>query len=525
MKRRHKKKSPHAGPSDSTGRPPATLDQSESKQTVMKPRDWLLLAIAVPIFLCTNKLSLDLWHDESYTISQFVRRSFHTIVTDYHLPNNHIAYSLFLRCVYLLSDGQYWLRLSSLMISAGTLWLTFLGAARWVGVKGGFLAALALGLNPLWQQHTMQLRGYGLSMLCAAFLMGQIPWDAALVATRRAKIIRAVLIALVSAVFLYTLPTNVLFLLPIAAACTLLAGCLADSRLSRKSIWAAVKESIPWCCGTVFGGLLYLPVWDELMAAAGETPVSRVAELARVLREFSIALLYEQWPLIPFVLFGLILLAIGGGAESRRKNVIYFVAAAGLLIGPLGLALATRVPPFARNFTPLVVIVSMVLCPVWNRLTSFLGTRFCRGNESAAALAVGGGLMLLAIPFAVTYPDRLDKVRREHFAQDGYFNYYSARYHPRELVQQLADLVAEDRNFRIEFAPDDAMNLLYYFDQIGLPPRHQSSQSDAREKIYVIIPPIPLWDEIAKNSGIPVKQLQDHEELGDFGYYRLLRLK
>src|SRR5262249_43339899 len=143
---------------------------TESSPVDLKVWQWFLLAAAVPLIICALKLNLDLWHDEVYTIDSFVSRGVGYIVTDYHLPNNHVFYSLVIYPFYCLSDSNFVLRLPSLLCAAGCLWFIFLTARSLAGIAAGLLSVFVLGMTQMFLVHVMQIRGYGLSMFLCAWL-------------------------------------------------------------------------------------------------------------------------------------------------------------------------------------------------------------------------------------------------------------------------------------------------------------------------------------------------------------------
>jgi hypothetical protein len=228
-------------------------------------RAWLLAA-AVPLAICAAKLNLDLWYDEVYTLVAFVSKPWSQIVTDYSAPNNHIFYSLILKPFYLLSDSEFFLRLPSLLFTAGTLAMLFRLTLRWSGLAAAMMATLALGLTQMFLVHTIQVRGYGLSMFLATWLA-----DLALPSPGIARWPRPVVISLVGALFLYTIPSNLLLLLPlglvgVAWRCLLVrrAGSGRESQLGElrkgRTLPAALREAAAWGGACVLGVLLYLPV-------------------------------------------------------------------------------------------------------------------------------------------------------------------------------------------------------------------------------------------------------------------------
>ncbi len=230
------------------------MDDVTEREEQKRDWYWFLLATVVPLWLCARQLTLDFWFDEQYTLGTFVSKPFSEIVTSYPEPNNHVFYSLLLRPFFLVSAAEPVLRLPSLLFTAGTLLIVFLLGRRFGGVATGCAATATLGLMQFFQNYTMQVRGYSLSMFLAAWLIYlATPAD-----SHARSLRRRVAICLVSAAFVYTLPTNLLFLSP-----TLLIAIVWTWWQSHR--WqAAALELINWATGTLLGVLCYLPIWSDV---------------------------------------------------------------------------------------------------------------------------------------------------------------------------------------------------------------------------------------------------------------------
>src|SRR6185369_4059270 len=94
----------------------------------------LLLVFSVYLLFQFPFLSFDLWNDEIYTLKHFTFVSALQIVTDYHVPNNHIFFNLINHAylqligeqtVHTLMDHSWVLRIISFTYSLGTIFFTF----------------------------------------------------------------------------------------------------------------------------------------------------------------------------------------------------------------------------------------------------------------------------------------------------------------------------------------------------------------------------------------------------------------
>ncbi|GEM_PF-2936899 len=284
-----------------------------SKLQALADRDWpyAVWALAIALIFCTQRLDDDLWYDELYTLAVFVSRPWSEIVTDYSAPNNHIFYSLLLRGVYLLSDEPFVLRAVSLAFTFGTLLLVFF-SGRYVGGKAvAALSTVWLGLTQVFITHTMEVRGYSLSMLLAAGLA--LLWISERTGPETKGWWRPGLTVVLSACAIYTVPTNALltFSLGIAA---IIKGAVTG-KTWRGRLRAVVWYASPWVVGTAIGFLLYLPVMDQLKLAASSTRRLDFYASFSIAYQFFDAVLRDWWPVVPFAIFGL-MLPLARGAFS-----------------------------------------------------------------------------------------------------------------------------------------------------------------------------------------------------------------
>jgi 4-amino-4-deoxy-L-arabinose transferase-like glycosyltransferase len=84
-----------------------------------------LLALIIRLIFITQPMR----HDDAYTFLAFASRSFRVVISDYHLPNNHVFHTILVYLTYHLFGNQPWIiRLPALV--AGVL---IVPATYWVG--------------------------------------------------------------------------------------------------------------------------------------------------------------------------------------------------------------------------------------------------------------------------------------------------------------------------------------------------------------------------------------------------------
>jgi len=480
------------------------------------PRDWQwwVLAAAVPLALCASKLDRDLWYDEAYTLDVFVSQPWVEIATDYSAPNNHVLYSLVLRPVYLLSDSEYLLRLPSLLFSVGTLAIVFRLARRWSGLPGGVLATASVGLTQMFLTHTMQVRGYGLSMFLAAWLGWVAVAESPGVWWRRAATI-----GLVGAAFLYVLPTNLLFFLPLAAVAVTWTA-VRDRRLR-----SALGESAAWGLACLVAALVYLPIVGQILdVGAGHQRASAGGVLVLTCQVFSAAT--RDWlPILPLAALGLAFWIRDVLRRPARRRVVLPLVAGAMLAGPFCLTAVFGVMPFIRNYTPLLPFWGLAMGWLLAELLAAAG-RFLPAVRSDFAQAPLGLILLasVALPRICTYPARLTEHRRREFAQDGYYDYYAANFHPSDVARYLQQTIGPQERYVICFADADHFPLWHYLRRVGIPLERLGRSSPAGPPVvYVIAPALADYQTLSAKSGLPVDVIRRFPLVRDFGYYRLYR--
>lgn len=487
------------------------------QEELRPPRDWQwwVLAAVIPLVLCASNLDLDFWYDEAYTMDVFVSQPWMKIATDYSAPNNHVLYSLILRPLYLVSDSEYLLRLPSLLFTAGTLVIVFRLARRWSGLPGGVLATASVGLTQMFLTHTMQVRGYGLSMLLGAWLgllaVAESPglwWP------------RPAAIALLGAAFLYVLPTNLLFFVPLAAV-ALTWAAVRDRRLR-----SVLRESAAWGLACLVAGLLYLPILDQVLdlgASHGRASAVEVLGLAR--HVFSAAA--RDWlPILPLAALGLVVWIRTVLHQPSREHMALPLLTVAVLVGPFCMTAVFGVLPFIRNYTPLLPFWGVALGWLMAELLAAAGRLVPAVRSDFVKAAIG--LIVLAsvvVPRLWTYPARLTEYRRHEFAQDGYYDYYAANFHPSEVARYLQQSIGPEERYVICFADADHFPLWYYLRRTGTPlERLGRGFEPVPPVVYLIAPALPDYQALSAKSGLPVEMIRRFPLVKDFGYYRLYRL-
>lgn len=489
---------------------------------------WFVLAAAIPLVLCTNKLNHDVWFDESYTISTFASQSFINIATTYPEPNNHVLYSLLLRPFYLMSHHEYVLRLPSLLCTAGTLLFAFRLGLRFGGATTGTLATLALGLNQMFLIHTMQIRGYALSMFLAAWL-GDLAFRCDSERTRK----RLAAIAMVGAALLYVLPSNVLFLAPLSAAAV---GWTAWQTRNSKFVYL---ETAAWCFAGLLGVLCYAPIWRQVMAHAGSQR-STLQDSVDLAWQFFSSATRDAWPWLPVPLAAGAMCWVvrmrrptessrtASVSSSRPNDLALFILLLAMLAGPFVSTFMLHVKPFVRNYCPALPFVALLqarlVSELWFAILRLIPA--LRNKTEVNALAAGLGAVLLAgvfLPRLLSYPARLAAYRDKQLPEDGYYVYYAAEFRPSQVVEYLVSSIAADEYYLLCFTDEEQSQLGYYLTVTGLPYRRtkENATQGTLAVVYVIATRHPDYEALSQQCGLPPDIIREFQIVSDSGYYQV----
>ena len=503
------------------------------------PLVWFLVAAAAPLGFLAKRIPLDLWYDEVYTLVHFVHRPWTEIVLDYSAPNNHIAYSLLVRPLWLLGAQPLELRLFSYALAVLTLVLMFVLAWRLAGREVAVWSTALLGLSQMYLIHAIQVRGYGLSMLLVTALVNlAVAATGTLAAWTRAPHQpqskaapspspdlrrcwwRAVAIVAAAATALYAIPTNVLFVVPLAIWSVARAWRRCGGR-------SAAIESAPWLAGLLLAALCYLPVLGELRSHSAGASRASLGGMLQLAGDVLWAAGHDAWPLVPLAGFGLIAWLLVP-RKAAGADVVSLVAVG--LVGPFVIAWALGISPFLRNFCPLLPLLALgVAWLAWiavDAVAQRISARSIRGT----AWALITGLVLLLVIFApplLSYPARLTALRKQQGAvQDGYFNYYAADFEPARVADLLGPMVQDEANFHIAYDDADYYNLVYYLiaEGIAAPPATESGGvSQEPGYLYLVLPAKPNLARLQARIAIPADQWIRWPEVARVGYYRVLR--
>lgn len=116
-------------------------------------------------------MSRPMSHDEAYTFIAFVREGFITVISDYHLPNNHILHSIFVFISSKLLGADPWmLRMPSFIAGMFLIPTAYIAGRNYFNRNAGLLAAGLVSFYPSLILDSSHSRGYPLLALISLWV-------------------------------------------------------------------------------------------------------------------------------------------------------------------------------------------------------------------------------------------------------------------------------------------------------------------------------------------------------------------
>ncbi len=243
-----------------------------------KSAPWIFLGLVLAVHAIWIFLNLDreLWCDEIISLNTFALTDIHTIVTYYPDVNNHLLFNLFnffytkmvgMRDFYDILEDPTVIRMLPAIFSFVTIVYVFATAKKFFPRSTELVAPVMLITSLLFVNFSLQLRGYPLSMTCAAALLYHF-----LHHLESGKWLQKVMIVVWSFALGYTIPSNAYFLLGIGSTYALiwLIGVIRDSKKGSFNLKASTlgNNNFTGLLSLAVGGMAliaaYYPILDQL---------------------------------------------------------------------------------------------------------------------------------------------------------------------------------------------------------------------------------------------------------------------
>lgn len=415
-----------------------------------------ILFLCVIVYFGRAQFSTDFWYDEVMSLEEFILVPIGKTVTDYPAPNNHIFFNLLM---------NLWCKLwgiESFAQAAGSVFvvrlLPILFALLTIGIlqrveteitkqRGIGLSVFLFAVVPFYNTIG-QVRGYGLSMLLGSLLLY---W--AYTFYNKPTKTKGGLIVLFTALFLYTIPSNlyaILSALVVLGVIFIVQWFKYHLRIALR--FNAAKLIGCFLLGIGLGVLLYLPVAkqvvnNEYVKSEGAFRWAIWGEAKQVF-----TYLFMPYYVLPVLMVLGLIVAVTKKADLRMMGIL-----TALLVLPFVFSFIQGGKSFDRTFLWLCPILVLQAALFGNLLYAY----WIKNTVLCNAIA---GLILIALIFSFNeakndIDTQLTKGLKEGVKhQNIYYNYYLMHYHPQ---QKLGD-------FKREYYTDGALVYLHEVDKYAM---------------------------------------------------------
>lgn len=212
----------------------------QDASTAIVAQGWLTIAVLCGIMFVASivrleNLDIPLGHDEAYMYDAFASRSLWHIMSNYHLPNNHVLLSIIMKLTTDILGNHVWtLRLPTIIAGVLMVPAAYLVAKRFYSKETAILSAILVAVFPPLVQYSVLARGYIIVGLMTLLLFALVDY------VRLQKNRFAWLsVVILSALGFYTIP---IMLFPFGALYIwLFISCLLDDTRSYDNKWDFLK--------------------------------------------------------------------------------------------------------------------------------------------------------------------------------------------------------------------------------------------------------------------------------------------
>ncbi|MEE4194068.1 MAG: glycosyltransferase family 39 protein [Anaerolineae bacterium] len=224
---------------------------------------WWEIALLLAIMLAAiagrwTLINRPMMHDESYTFIAFARHDLRQVISDYHLPNNHIFNSVLIHFFYewIGNPGPIVVRFPAFIAGILVCLSGYFFTRREYGQWPALAASAVLAVFPWLKLQSVNGRGY---MLMALFTIWML--SLAFIVRRKRNRFAWVLLIFVSVLNFWTLPIA-LYPFAIITAWLLLSAIIGDMDDAYDGLWNFLKYLIGFGVASgVVTFLLYSPVF------------------------------------------------------------------------------------------------------------------------------------------------------------------------------------------------------------------------------------------------------------------------
>jgi hypothetical protein len=285
-----------------------------------------------------SQMNTEFRHDESYTYISFASKSLWQTVSDYHLPNNHVFFSVILNLTARLMGNQQWmLRVPSVLFGVLMVPMVYLLSKKLYNRETAILSSTLVALFPEFIWGSTNARGYILLALIVLMVAGL----AAYVRTKKNNF-AWLMITVLSALGFFTIP---IMSFPFGGIFLwlFLSGAAADFESAYETRWDFFKYwFISLISTVVLATFLYSPILitDANSLLANNFVIPRDASVFFSVFQGRLINTWNRWRVgIPIWLVSIFVIGFGVGLSLHRRYAnhkvptqIAFVIAAALIV-------------------------------------------------------------------------------------------------------------------------------------------------------------------------------------------------
>lgn len=396
---------------------------------------WVFLGVSALLFgdMIWTHGNDGLWNDEIYTLRNFVFQGLPTVMSDYHVPNNHILSNVFhwlwiqlsgITDLGQLLDQAWRIRLWPGLLAFATIGMVYRLGRQATDPLGGAIAVVVLLTTLAFGNFALQVRGYSLSML---LITGLIYGAFRVLSAQAVDRISVAALALSVLGLLYTIPSN---LYVVAGAGIMLAVLLGKNH----------KRTVIIALSAMSGGglaavALYLPMFDqvtnnEYITAGRSFRTDHIILLKTTLEHF----LNWRFLLLPLLVLGWRATPKG---DLHRQQLILL---GGVFLLPFAASLVRGDTPPMRTYTVLIPVFALFIALAWSA-----AARQWEGRGNWVTFIHIGGLLVCVASYWYGKQEIVSHLKTTmstfRYDQDLNYNYYQFCYAPNEefdLFKQTA---------------------------------------------------------------------------------------
>lgn len=425
---------------------------------------FLLIALLPFIYWLFNYLNADLWYDEISTFESFIFTDFGYPLTHYPYPNNHVFYSILTQCLavivkcddfYFLFDHVYIFRIFQALITLTTALYSYRILNRFFNLKLNILVILFLFTTIPFMNFSLQLRGYNMSSTLLVMLLFHA-WSY----IQNPKLWSGILTVLLSALLLYTIPSNLYALASIILSFGII--WLIHKRKKKKDSRSYFYATILIGAGIIISIIFYLPIIKDVVF--NDFSIKRPEDIWYSMKLIPLllnAFLSNRWILLVFFIIGSWYFV--KTVENHQKERYFTLI--GILIIPFILSFIHQRFPFERVFVLLAPIFCIVVTISIDSCFSLIKSRF----TSIALTYVVSIYCLGTFYLEIKSNDRKVKANldKAQTTQNVYENYFlSEAFHPSQTADFIDQL--KDYDTLIKYDQLDFPSINWYFHAKGI---------------------------------------------------------